>query len=51
MFKGRENAHHERGMEMLQEIVKALVDVAAVEQAPRMESGKMMSVLLTPLKH
>lgn len=51
MFKGRENAHHERGMEMLQEIVKMLEDVASVEQAPKMESGKMMSVLLTPLKH
>lgn len=51
MFKGRENAHHERGMEMLGEIVKALTDVATVEQAPRMESGKMASVLLTPLKH
>ena len=37
--------------EMLQEIVKKLEDVASVEQAPRMESGKMMSVLLTPLKH
>jgi len=51
MFKGRENAHHERGMEMLHEIVKMLEDVAGIEQAPRMESGKMASVLLTPLKH
>lgn len=51
MFKGRENAHHERGIEMLDEVVKSLADVASVEQAPRMESGKMMSVLLTPLKH
>lgn len=51
MFKGRENAHDERGIEMLDEVVKSLADVASVEQAPRMESGKMMSVLLTPLKH
>ncbi len=51
MFKGRENAHHERGMEMLQEIVKKLEDIATVEQAPKMESGKMMSVLMTPIKH
>ena len=51
MFKGRENAHHERGMEMLQEVVKKLEDIATVEQAPRMESGKMMSVMLTPIKH
>ena len=33
------------------EVVKSLADVASVEQAPRMESGTMMSVLLTPLKH
>lgn len=51
MFKGRENAHHERGVEMLEEIIKSLEDIAAVEQRPRMESGKMMSILLTPLKH
>jgi translation initiation factor IF-3 len=38
-------------MEMLHEIVKMLEDVAGIEQAPRMESGKMASVLLTPLKH
>jgi translation initiation factor IF-3 len=50
MFRGRENAHHERGEEMLNEIVKNLEDVATVEQRPRMESGRMMSVLLTPIK-
>ncbi len=48
MFRGRENAHHDRGREMLQEIVKSLEDVATVEQAPKMESGRMMSVLLAP---
>lgn len=51
MYKGRENAHHDRGMEMLGEIVKALEDVATVEQTPRMESGRMASVLLSPIKH
>ena len=51
MFKGGENAHDERGVEMLEEIIKSLEDIAAVEQRPRMESGKMMSILLTPLKH
>lgn len=50
MFRGRENAHHDRGKEMLTEIVKTLEDVATVEQPPRMESGRMMSVLLTPIK-
>ena len=49
MFRGRENAHHDRGREMLQEIVKSLEDIASVEQPPKMESGRMMSVLLAPL--
>ncbi|MEZ6060349.1 MAG: translation initiation factor IF-3 [Planctomycetaceae bacterium] len=48
MFRGRENAHHDRGREMLEEIVESLKDVATVEQSPRMESGRMMSVLLSP---
>lgn len=49
MFRGRENAHHDRGKEMLDDIVKSLEDIANVEQPPRMESGRMMSVLLSPL--
>ena len=49
MFRGRENAHHDRGREMLEEIVKSLQDVATVEQHPKMESGRMMSVLLAPM--
>ena len=48
MFRGRENAHHDRGREMLDEIVKSLEDCATVEQPPKMESGRMMSVLLAP---
>lgn len=51
MFRGRENAHHERGEEMLTEIIKCLEDVATVEQMPKMESGRMMSVLFTPIKN
>ena len=35
--------------EMLQEIIKSLEDIASVEQPPRMESGRMMSVMLSPL--
>ena len=50
LFRGRENAHHDRGREMLNDIIKTLEDVAAVEQPPRMESGRMMSAMLTPLK-
>ncbi len=50
MFRGRENAHHDRGREMLDGIVKSLEDVATVEVPPKMESGRMMSVLLSPNK-
>jgi len=49
MFRGRENAHHDRGRELLEDVIKSLNDIATVEQSPRMESGRMMSVLLSPL--
>lgn len=49
LFRGRENAHHDRGREMLQEIIETLEDVAIVEQHPRMESGRMMSTLIAPI--
>lgn len=49
LFRGRENAHHERGRELLEEVVKALEDVAAIEQPIKMEGRRMMSVMLTPL--
>lgn len=48
LFRGRENAHHDRGREMLNEIIESLQDVAIVEQYPRMESGRMMSTMLAP---
>lgn len=49
-FRGRENAHHERGREMLQAIIETLKDVATVEKFPSMESGRIMTMILTP-KH
>lgn len=48
MFRGRENAHHERGREMLQAICVSLEDVANVEQTPSMENRRTMSCLLAP---
>jgi translation initiation factor IF-3 len=33
---------------MLESIAKQLADVSTVEQPPKMESGRTMSVLLTP---
>jgi len=48
LFRGRENAHHERGREMLGEIIEMLQDVADVEQGPSMEGRRMMTMLLSP---
>jgi translation initiation factor IF-3 len=49
LFRGRENAHHDRGREILQGIIADLVDIAKVEKAPGMEGGRMMSAILAPL--
>lgn len=48
LFRGRENAHHERGREMLEEIGESLKDVAEIERPPFMESGRSMSMLVAP---
>ncbi|MFV0446803.1 MAG: translation initiation factor IF-3 [Planctomycetaceae bacterium] len=48
MFRGRENAHHERGREVLAEFITALADVAKVEKPPSMEGGRNMTAVLTP---
>ncbi|MFV0443810.1 MAG: translation initiation factor IF-3 [Planctomycetaceae bacterium] len=48
IFRGRENAHHDRGREMLTEILKSLDDMSTIEQFPHMESGRMMSAMIKP---
>ena len=48
IFRGRENAHHDRGREMLLEIIEQLEDVAKVEKPPSMDSGRTMSTVLAP---
>ena len=48
-FKGREIAHQEFGMQMLERIRDDLVDVGLVEQMPKLE-GKQMVMVLAPLK-
>lgn len=48
LFRGRENAHHDRGRTMLLDIIVALEDVAAVERQPSMESGRSMTMTLIP---
>jgi translation initiation factor IF-3 len=48
LFRGRENAHHDRGREILQSIIAALEDVAKVEKPPGMEGGRSMTAVLSP---
>ena len=50
IFRGRENAHRDRGREMLEEIIQRLEDVAKVEKPPGMDSGRTMSTVLAPRK-
>lgn len=49
MFRGRENAHHDLGRDLLEDIISMLQDVSTVEQPPKMEGPRMMSATLTPL--
>ncbi|MBI4636226.1 MAG: translation initiation factor IF-3 C-terminal domain-containing protein, partial [Candidatus Rokubacteria bacterium] len=49
-FKGREMAHTELGWKMLQKMVDAVSDIAAVENNARME-GRMLHLILTPKAH
>ena len=48
-FRGRERAHPEMGIKMIQHFCEMLSDVAKVEQAPRQE-GRRMNALIAPLK-
>jgi translation initiation factor IF-3 len=47
-FRGRENAHHDRGREILEAIIQDLDDVAKVEKPPGMEGGRNMTAVLAP---
>jgi translation initiation factor IF-3 len=48
-FRGRELAHRELGMELLQRVETDLQEYASVEQHPKME-GKQMIMTLAPKK-
>jgi translation initiation factor IF-3 len=48
-FKGREIAHQEFGMQMLERIRDDLLEIGLVEQMPKLE-GKQMVMVLAPLK-
>ncbi len=46
-FRGREMAHQELGMELLDRIENDLGDLVTVEQRPKME-GRQVSMMLSP---
>jgi hypothetical protein len=48
LFRGRKNAHHDRGREILQNVIASLEDVAKVEKPPGMEGGRSMTTILAP---
>jgi translation initiation factor IF-3 len=48
VFRGRENAHHDRGRDVINQFVAGLEDIAKVEQPCKMDGAKQMSVVLAP---
>ena len=48
IFRGRELAHKDRGMEILNDIIADLEDIAKVEKAPSMDGRNQMSAILAP---
>jgi translation initiation factor IF-3 len=49
-FRGREMAHQELGMEMLNRVEEDLAEISVVEQMPKME-GRQMVMVLAPRKN
>jgi translation initiation factor IF-3 len=49
MFRGREQAHPERGVALLERLAEELSDIAVVEQRP-IQDGRNMTMLLGPSK-
>lgn len=48
-FRGREMAHREIGMELLQRVEKDLLELGSVEQYPKFE-GRQMVMVISPKK-
>ena len=48
MFRGREMAHPEQGLSILERLADDLAEIAVVESAPKME-GRNMHMLISPL--
>jgi translation initiation factor IF-3 len=49
MFRGREQAHPERGRNLLKRLYEDVADIAVVEQEP-LQEGRNMHMLLAPLR-
>ncbi len=47
-FRGREIVHKDRGLTILERIIKDVEDIAKVEQPPQSE-GRTLNMMLTPL--
>lgn len=50
IFRGREVVHQNQGRDILERFSLALQDVATVDQEPRMEGRRRMTMILSPLK-
>jgi translation initiation factor IF-3 len=48
-FRGREMAHTELGMELLNRVRDEIADVSKIEAAPKME-GRQMMMVVAPAK-
>ncbi len=48
IFKGRENAHHDRGRDILLDVMRKLEEISKVEKMPNMDSARQMSLILAP---
>ncbi len=49
MFRGRENAHPEQGMQQLEKAIEALKDIGQVEAQPS-KMGRFMTMMVGPKK-
>ena len=49
MFRGREQAHPERGRQLLRRLYEDIEDLAVIEQEP-LQEGRNMSMLLAPAR-
>ncbi len=49
MFRGRENAHRELGLEVMKRVIKDTEDITSVDQMPRLQ-GRFINAVLVPKK-